>query len=91
MALLEVKDISKQQPDRIIIDNISFQQEALRKLAVTGESGAGKSTLLNKLIPTANQATNERAGNAEHDGDDTAGRVATGDQEFRQRSGQQSQ
>lgn len=49
MALLEVKNISKQQPDRMIIDNISFQQEALRKLAVTGESGAGKSTLL-KII-----------------------------------------
>jgi ABC-type sugar transport system ATPase subunit len=49
MALLEVKNISKQQPDRIIIDNISFQQEALHKLAVTGESGAGKSTLL-KII-----------------------------------------
>jgi iron(III) transport system ATP-binding protein len=49
MALLEVKNISKQQPDRMIIDKISFQQEALRKLAVTGESGAGKSTLL-KII-----------------------------------------
>ena len=49
MALLEVKNISKQQPDRMIIDNISFQQEALHKLAVTGESGAGKSTLL-KII-----------------------------------------
>lgn len=49
MALLEVKHISKQQPDRIILDNISFQQEALQKIAITGESGAGKSTLL-KII-----------------------------------------
>ena len=49
MALLEVQHISKQQPDRIIIDNISFQQEALQKIAITGESGAGKSTLL-KII-----------------------------------------
>jgi iron(III) transport system ATP-binding protein len=46
MALLEVQNLSKQQPDRIIIDNISFQQEALQKIAITGESGAGKSTLL---------------------------------------------
>lgn len=49
MALLEVQHISKQQPDRIILDAISFQQEALQKIAVTGESGAGKSTLL-KII-----------------------------------------
>ncbi|MGN6532905.1 MAG: ABC transporter ATP-binding protein, partial [Ginsengibacter sp.] len=49
MALLEVQHISKQQPGRIIIDNISFQQEALQKIAITGESGAGKSTLL-KII-----------------------------------------
>ena len=49
MALLEVQHISKQQPDRIIIDDISFQQEALQKIAITGESGAGKSTLL-KII-----------------------------------------
>jgi iron(III) transport system ATP-binding protein len=46
MALLVVQHISKQQPDRIIIDNISFQQEALQKIAITGESGAGKSTML---------------------------------------------
>lgn len=49
MALLEVQNISKQQPDRIILDDISFQQEALQKIAITGESGAGKSTLL-KII-----------------------------------------
>jgi ABC-type sugar transport system ATPase subunit len=49
MALLEVEHITKHQPDRIIIDNISFQQEALQKIAITGESGAGKSTLL-KII-----------------------------------------
>jgi ABC-type sugar transport system ATPase subunit len=49
MALLEVQYISKQQPDRTVLDNISFQQEALQKIAITGESGAGKSTLL-KII-----------------------------------------
>ncbi len=49
MALLEVQHISKQYPDRTIIDDISFQQELLQKVAITGESGAGKSTLL-KII-----------------------------------------
>ena len=46
---MEVQHISKQQPHKIIIDDISFQQEALQKIAITGESGAGKSTLL-KII-----------------------------------------
>lgn len=55
MALLEVQHISKQQQDRIIIDSISFQQEALQKIAITGESGAGKSTLL-KIISGQIQA-----------------------------------
>ncbi len=49
MALLEVQHISKQYPDRTIIDDMSFQQELLQKIAITGESGAGKSTLL-KII-----------------------------------------
>lgn len=49
MALLEVQHISKQYPARTIIDDISFQQELLQKIAITGESGAGKSTLL-KII-----------------------------------------
>ena len=49
MSLLEVKNISKQYPERTVIDDISFQQEALQKIAITGESGAGKSTLL-KII-----------------------------------------
>ena len=49
MVLLEVQHISKHQPDKIIVDDISFQQEALQKIAIAGESGAGKSTLL-KII-----------------------------------------
>ena len=49
MTLLDVQEISKQQPGRNIVDNISFQQKALQKIAITGESGAGKSTLL-KII-----------------------------------------
>ncbi|MEO8108718.1 MAG: ABC transporter ATP-binding protein [Ginsengibacter sp.] len=49
MVLLEVQYISKRYPDKVVIDDISFQQEPLQKIAITGESGAGKSTLL-KII-----------------------------------------
>ncbi|MDQ2752915.1 MAG: ATP-binding cassette domain-containing protein, partial [Bacteroidota bacterium] len=49
MALLEVQHISKQLPGGLSISDISFEQEALQKIAVTGESGAGKTTLL-KMI-----------------------------------------
>lgn len=49
MILLDVQQISKEQPDRTIVDNISFQQKALQKIAITGESGAGKSTILKIL------------------------------------------
>lgn len=48
MALLEVKNLQKQIPDGIFID-VSFEQQALQKIAITGESGAGKTTLL-KMI-----------------------------------------
>ena len=49
MALLEVQHIGKTGPDKTIVDDISFKQEPLQKIAITGESGAGKSTLL-KMI-----------------------------------------
>ena len=49
MTLLEVKNITKQAGEKILVDDISFQQETLQKIAITGESGAGKSTLL-KII-----------------------------------------
>ena len=49
MALLEVQQISKQLHGGLLIDNISFEQRELQKIAITGESGAGKSTLL-KMI-----------------------------------------
>lgn len=49
MALLEVQHISKRVQGNVIIDDISFQQEALQKIAIAGESGAGKTTLL-KII-----------------------------------------
>ena len=49
MALLEVKNITKQIGKNIIVNDISFEQKAAQKLAIAGESGAGKSTLL-KII-----------------------------------------
>jgi ABC-type Fe3+/spermidine/putrescine transport system ATPase subunit len=49
MALLEVRHISKTIKDNIIIDDISFEQKALQKIAITGASGSGKTTLL-KMI-----------------------------------------
>lgn len=55
MALLEVQHISKHIQDNVIIDDISFQQQALQKIAVAGESGAGKTTLL-KIISGHGQA-----------------------------------
>ena len=49
MALLEVQKITKQLNGGLLIDEISFEQQALQKIAITGESGAGKTTLL-KMI-----------------------------------------
>ena len=49
MTLLEVQQISKKHADKNILENISFQQKPLQKIAITGESGSGKSTLL-KII-----------------------------------------
>lgn len=49
MALLEVQQISKQLKGGLLIDQVSFEQEAFQKIAITGESGAGKTTLL-KMI-----------------------------------------
>jgi len=49
MALLEVQQITKQLQGGLLIDQISFSQQALQKIAISGESGAGKTTLL-KMI-----------------------------------------
>src|SRR6188474_2853057 len=55
MALLEVQHISKKIQDNTVVSDISFEQKALQKIAVTGESGAGKTTLL-KIISGHAQA-----------------------------------
>ena len=55
MALLEVRNITKQTDENLIIDDISFEQNALQKIAIAGESGSGKTTLL-KMISGHAQA-----------------------------------
>ncbi|MFT4156212.1 ABC transporter ATP-binding protein [Parafilimonas sp.] len=69
MALLEVKHISKRVDGNIIIDDISFEQQALQKIAIAGESGAGKTTLL-KMITGHIQPT---GGSILFDGERVAG------------------
>ena len=46
MPLLEVRNISFQEQNHSVLENISFTQEPFRKLVIAGETGSGKSTLL---------------------------------------------
>jgi ABC-type sugar transport system ATPase subunit len=55
MAFLEVQHISKTIQGNTVVDDVSFKQDALQKIAITGESGAGKTTLL-KIISGHAQA-----------------------------------
>jgi ABC-type sugar transport system ATPase subunit len=59
MTLLEVQHISKQAGEKMIVNDISFKQEALQNIAIAGESGAGKTTLL-KMISGHAQPTSGR-------------------------------
>lgn len=49
MALLRVNYVSKKLAEKSILNNISFEQAPLQKIAIVGETGSGKSTLL-KII-----------------------------------------
>jgi ABC-type sugar transport system ATPase subunit len=49
MALLRVNSVCKQIAQKTIVNNISFEQAPLQKIAIVGETGSGKSTLL-KMI-----------------------------------------
>jgi ABC-type sugar transport system ATPase subunit len=46
MDLLLVKNISKQGEKELVLENISFDLPAGRKMVIAGETGSGKSTLL---------------------------------------------
>lgn len=49
MTFLQVSSVSKQGNKDFALRNISFKQERLRRVAISGETGSGKSTLL-KII-----------------------------------------
>lgn len=49
MALLRVEQVSKQEGEKLVVNNISFSQEPLQKIAIAGETGSGKTSLL-KMI-----------------------------------------
>lgn len=49
MALLSVNNLSKQERGNYVVQDVSFVQEPLQKIAITGETGSGKTTLL-KMI-----------------------------------------
>jgi ABC-type sulfate/molybdate transport systems ATPase subunit len=49
VTFLAVSHISKQTNDRIILNDISFQQKQFQRLVMAGETGSGKSSLL-KII-----------------------------------------
>ncbi|HRP32210.1 MAG TPA: ABC transporter ATP-binding protein [Agriterribacter sp.] len=49
MALLQVSAVSKEEGNATILQDISFSQQSLQKIAIAGASGSGKSTLL-KII-----------------------------------------
>lgn len=55
MNFLEVKHISKQINGAKVLNDISFTQEQLKKVAIAGETGSGKSTLL-KIVGGRGQA-----------------------------------
>lgn len=49
MALLQVSGISKKGKDSFVVQETSFSQQRLQKIAIAGETGSGKTTLL-KMI-----------------------------------------
>ncbi len=55
MALLQVTHVFKKEKDVLTVNDISFTQEPLQKIAVAGETGSGKTTLL-KIIAGLLQA-----------------------------------
>lgn len=49
MVLLKVTALSKKEKDVLTVKELSFEQQALKKIAIAGETGSGKTTLL-KMI-----------------------------------------
>ncbi|HRO44932.1 ABC transporter ATP-binding protein [Agriterribacter sp.] len=55
MVLLKVSGIRKQEGSDVVLQDVSFTQQQLQKIAIAGASGSGKSTLL-KIIAGLIQA-----------------------------------
>jgi len=55
MSLLKVSNIVKKHGDSIVVDDVSFVQERLQKVAIAGETGSGKTTLM-RIIAGLGQA-----------------------------------
>jgi len=53
MDLLVVENVSKKIGDKLLVNNVSFKQKVLQKIAIAGESGAGKTTLLKMISGNA--------------------------------------
>lgn len=49
MALLRLSGVGKKGKDKFIVQDISFEQKPLERIAIAGETGSGKTTLL-KMI-----------------------------------------
>jgi ABC-type Fe3+/spermidine/putrescine transport system ATPase subunit len=59
MTLLKVSGVSKQSETGVVLNNISFSQRKLQRIAVAGETGSGKSTLLKIIAGLAQPDTGE--------------------------------
>ncbi len=55
MCMLNVSGVSRLFGEKPVLDDVSFSQEKLQKIAVSGETGSGKSTLM-KIIAGLDQA-----------------------------------
>ena len=49
MAFLSVQNLSKSEKENLTVNNISFEQQPLQKIAIAGSTGSGKTSLL-KMI-----------------------------------------
>lgn len=49
MSFLEVSNISFEEAGNVVLNQISFTQQKLQKIAIAGETGSGKSTLLQTI------------------------------------------
>ncbi|MBI1780138.1 MAG: ATP-binding cassette domain-containing protein [Sphingobacteriales bacterium] len=57
MALLSVEQVSKWEGEKLVVNNLSFSQEPLQKIAIAGETGSGKTSLLKMIAGFAEPAS----------------------------------